>query len=309
MIKYSQDRNTLGDNTMNNDNPILNDYVFKQVFGKQENERILISFLNAMLNGDYNIKSAKVINTEIPRFSEESKTILLDVQVQTDDGSYIDIEVQRSYKPDLIDRMFVYGANMITRYSEKSTGFNNTKCIAIWILDCNMTDFKMFGNDPIIGEFNFRSMIDGSKYLPLEGLKIYPIELRKGTDIENISSYKETWINFLKTSNDESKPEEIEEIHEAYEKVRYTTGSREYVSYMDAYNKAEQLRRNDLLHATNDALKQGLTKGRAEGLAEGKKVGEHKKAIETARNFLKMGLSVEQVAQGTGLTVDEVKNL
>ena len=34
MIKYSQDRNTLGDNTMNNDNPILNDYVFKQVFGK-----------------------------------------------------------------------------------------------------------------------------------------------------------------------------------------------------------------------------------------------------------------------------------
>ena len=47
-----------------------------------------------LLNGDYNIKSAKVINTEIPRFSEESKTILLDVQVQTNDGSYIDIEVQ-----------------------------------------------------------------------------------------------------------------------------------------------------------------------------------------------------------------------
>ena len=298
---------------MNNDNPILNDYVFKQVFGKQENERILISFLNAMLNGDYNIKSAKVINTEIPRFSEESKTILLDVQVQTDDGSYIDIEVQRSYKPDLIDRMFVYGANMITRYSEKSTGFNTTKCIAIWILDCNMPDFKIFGNDPIIGEFNFRSMIDGSKYLPLEGLKVYPIELKKGTEINNISSYKETWINFLKSSRDESKPEEIKEIHEAYEKVKYTTGSREYVSYMDAYLKAEQLRRNDLLHATNDALKKGIEKGLAKGLAKGKKEGlaegEHKKAIETAKKMLSDGLPIETVAKYSGLSAEEIKHI
>jgi predicted transposase/invertase (TIGR01784 family) len=142
--------------------------VFKQVFGKQENERILISFLNAMLNSYYNIKSAKVINSDLPRFSELGRSILLDVQVQTDDGTHIDIEVQRSYKPDLIDRMFVYGANMITRYSEKSTGFNTTKCIAIWILDCNIPSFKMFGKEQVIGEFTFRSMIDGSKYLPIE---------------------------------------------------------------------------------------------------------------------------------------------
>ena len=49
---------------------VASDYVFKQVFGKQENERILISFLNAMLNGDYNIKSAKVIT---PRYQDLRK--------------------------------------------------------------------------------------------------------------------------------------------------------------------------------------------------------------------------------------------
>ena len=76
------------------ENPILNDYVFNQVFGKQENERILISFLNAMLNGEYNIKSVKVITPEMPRPTETTRTVLLDTQVQIDDGSYIDIEVQ-----------------------------------------------------------------------------------------------------------------------------------------------------------------------------------------------------------------------
>ena len=44
---------------------------------------------------------------------------------------------------------------------------------------------------------------------------------------------------------------------------------------------------------------------REKGLVE----GEHKKAIETAKNFLKMGLSIEQVASGTGLTVEELRVL
>ena len=46
-----------------------------------------------------------------------------------------------------------------------------------------------------------------------------------------------------------------------------------------------------------------------EGLAEGLEKGEHKKAIETAKNFLKMGLSVVQVASGTGLSIEEIKEL
>ena len=290
---------------MNNDNPILNDYVFKQVFGKQENERILISFLNAMLNGDYNIKSAKVINSDLPRLSELGRAILLDVQVVTDDGTHIDIEVQQGYRPDLIDRMFVYGANMVTRYNKKSTSYDRTKCIAIWILDCNIPEFSRFEKEPIIGQFCFRSATNGSKYLLLDELIIYPIELRKGTDIENMTSYKEAWIRFLKTSNDISKPEDIEEIHEAYEEMLITAGSDAYRNYVDALEKGDELRRNELYLAK----KESKAEGKKEGLAEGEKKGEHKKAIETARKMLTDGMSIEMVAKYSGLTVEEVIKL
>ena len=44
-------------------------------------------------------------------------------------------------------------------------------------------------------------------------------------------------------------------------------------------------------------------KGKAEGLAE----GENKKAVEVAKNLLKMGLNIEQVSEATGLSPDEVK--
>ena len=37
--------------------------------------------------------------------------------------------------------------------------------------------------------------------------------------------------------------------------------------------------------------------------------GAQQKAIETAKNFISMGLSVEQVAQGTGLSIETVKSL
>ena len=46
-----------------------------------------------------------------------------------------------------------------------------------------------------------------------------------------------------------------------------------------------------------------------EGLSDGIAQGAEQKAIETARNFLSMNLSLEQIAQGTGLSLETVEKL
>ena len=56
-------------------------------------------------------------------------------------------------------------------------------------------------------------------------------------------------------------------------------------------------------HAEGHA--EGMKQGRAEGMKQGR--AEEKKAI--AKQFLAMGLTVEQVAQGSGLSIEEVKGL
>ena len=50
---------------------------------------------------------------------------------------------------------------------------------------------------------------------------------------------------------------------------------------------------------------EGIVEGRAEGRAEG--MSEEK--IATAKRLLAMGLDVKQVAQGAGLSVEEVEKL
>ena len=54
---------------------------------------------------------------------------------------------------------------------------------------------------------------------------------------------------------------------------------------------------------------EGLSDGISQGISQGIAQGEHQKAIETAKKFLAMGISIEQVAQGTGLSVETINNL
>lgn len=60
-------------------------------------------------------------------------------------------------------------------------------------------------------------------------------------------------------------------------------------------------------HATG--LAEGLERGREEGKAEGMQAGERNKAVAIARNLIEAGMSQEEVARMTGLTVEEVRNI
>ena len=55
----------------------------------------------------------------------------------------------------------------------------------------------------------------------------------------------------------------------------------------------------------NNGRKEGREEGRAEGFEEGKKMTQ----IETAKNFLKVGVAPEVIAECVGLSLDFVKSL
>jgi predicted transposase/invertase (TIGR01784 family) len=47
----------------------------------------------------------------------------------------------------------------------------------------------------------------------------------------------------------------------------------------------------------------------SQGISQGISQGAEQAKIETAKNLLNMGLTLKQVAQGTGLTLEEVEKL
>ena len=81
----------------------------------------------------------------------------------------------------------------------------------------------------------------------------------------------------------------------------------------DIDRRVERLKINEIFRSDymmdvlplHDARKAGLKEGMEKGLL----AGERKKAIETAKNFLKKNISAEIIAECTGLSLEEVKRL
>ena len=64
----------------------------------------------------------------------------------------------------------------------------------------------------------------------------------------------------------------------------------------------------NILHtAKEEAERIGLEKGLAEGRAEGRAAGRAEAQLEMARKMLAAGMPVEQIAEFTGLSVEELQ--
>ena len=57
------------------------------------------------------------------------------------------------------------------------------------------------------------------------------------------------------------------------------------------------------------AFAEGVEQGIEQGIEQGFSDGSHQKALETAKNLLDLGLSIENIAQATGLSKAEVESV
>ena len=71
--------------------------------------------------------------------------------------------------------------------------------------------------------------------------------------------------------------------------------------------RAETDYRNAFKYATAKGMAKGMAQGKAEGMAQGKAEGMAQGRADTARRMLARGLSPEQIAEYTDLSLDEIK--
>ena len=65
----------------------------------------------------------------------------------------------------------------------------------------------------------------------------------------------------------------------------------------------------DIAVQREEAYEDGLSKGIKQGISQGMKQGAYQEKLETAKNFLSMGLSIEQISRGTGLSEETLQQL
>ena len=89
------------------------------------------------------------------------------------------------------------------------------------------------------------------------------------------------------------------------------------MAYRDIKNSVDTAKREGIAEGMEigmakgkqEGLAEGMEKGMAKGMEKGRAEGKHEANTETAQRLLAMGLSAEQVAKATQLSLEIIKNL
>jgi len=314
---------------MTREQPLLNpmsDLVFKAIFGREQVEckEILMDFLNAILGlkGEEKITSLIYQNPFNLQKYEEDKLSILDIKVETNKGEIINIEVQLRNADDFRKRSLYYWSKIYAETINSKEHYETLKKTII----VNLVDFNLL-EDTNEYHSEYRLLEKTSHKLLNDDLSIHFLELPKFKMVDNKKEMDESdyWLTFLKDGENE---EVLAFLRERSEKIKMAVDMLEKVSadtlMREEYNAREKARLDEISrinYAKSKGKKEGIEQGRKEGKAEGLEQGleqgieqgleqgleQGKK--EMALNLLNMGLTVEDIAEASGLSVEEIRNL
>ena len=116
--------------------PLLDDYIFKRTFTKDNPNGILRDLLEAIL--DIKINNVQVLNTEIPKDLIDEKASKLDIRAEIDKEKIINIEMQVGYQGYIEKRSTLYMSKNITTQIKVAEQYDLLKpSIVINILNFN----------------------------------------------------------------------------------------------------------------------------------------------------------------------------
>ncbi|MEQ9670490.1 Rpn family recombination-promoting nuclease/putative transposase [Coleofasciculus sp. G2-EDA-02] len=261
------------------------DYAFKKIFGSDQSEDILISFLNAIVyNGESVISSLTIVNPYNPGQVETLKDSYLDIRAILNSGEIVLIEMQVA-RVAAFHKRVTY--NLCKAYANQLASgdyyLEITPVIAVTI-----TDFILFKEShKCIHHFVFKDKESSSEY-PEHELQLIFLELpRFVKKLPELQTLAEKWIYFMTQAQDlEEIPESLAEVT-AIEKAltianqaNLTPAEAEEVS-----RRAMQLRDEigRIKYATEEAREEALEEGRQAGRQAGRQEGRQEGRITEAR--------------------------
>ena len=320
----------------------LNDFLFYKIMGEKGDEIQLLGFLNAVLGktGDDRFTSVEIL--EDKSFTPDvigDKSVTFDVRAVLQSSTRVNVEVQLRNQHNMDKRSLFYWSREYSGSLEAGQDYRELPDV----IAVNIINFNFLG----AGNFHtrFRLREDQERDLVLtKALEIHFIDMVKyrrtgGKDIANDPLSR--WLAWL---DKRSPPELVAEVKKMDSAIRTADDRMVYVSGdKDAIRAYERRAKalSDWTSARNYAIetglakgmKKGLEKGLAEGLEKGMaeglekgmaeglekglekgmekgmSEGAEKAAAEIALNLKKMGLPLDQIAQGTGLSPEFIEKL
>ena len=289
-------------------NLIRFDWAVKRLLRNKANFAILEGFLSELIGEDVKIES--ILEGESNKEDKYQKFNRVDALVQNSKGELIIIEIQNNQEQDYLLRILFGSSILLVNNIDEGMDYAQIKkIISVNIVYFDLgqgNDYVYHGTTEFIGIHNHDilklSKDQESLYHTDIVSKIYPeyyvIKVNQFNDIAKDTL--DEWIYFLKKDEikDEFNAKGLKEAKRQLDILKLSEKERkEYENYI------EQQRYERNLIVSN--FKVGEIQGKAEGKAEGK----IEQQIAMAKKCLQKGMIVEEIADLTGLSIEEIQKL
>lgn len=289
--------------------PLNNDYVFKRVFAHKGNEDILKDFLEAILH--IKIQKIEVQNPELPKNYKEEKKGILDIKIQMNENTLIDVEMQLANEENIDSRSTTYLGKLIANQLHPGDVYTELKkSITICILNFEFFKTNNYHNiarmkfDRATEETYIDMGYEKEEEIATPYMEMHFIELPKFIKKSPEAKTKlEQWLWLLageeeKIEMAKKENEEVKKAVEVLEVMSMDPKERERCESIAMYEFFRQ-----------DAERIKFEKGLKQGREEGKEEGKIEKQKEIAKKLLLENLPIEQIVRVTGLDKKEIEKL
>ena len=280
------------------------DWAIKRLLRQKANFGVLEGFLTVFLGEPITI--VELLESEGNQLSGEDKFNRVDIKARNSKGEIIIIEVQNTRELYYLERILYGVAKAITEHIHLGDSYNEVKkvySISILYFDLGVgNDYLYHGQNQFVGVHTGDRLQIRTKEQNVI-VSRFPSEIFPEYILIRVNEFDKVavtpldeWMRYLKDgiiASDTTTPG----LEEAREKLKYYSMTDQERHAYDEHLNAVMIQ-NDVL---NTAKMEGLMEGRMEGRME--------ERLANARNFKKMGVSPDIIAQATGLSLEEINGL
>ena len=239
------------------------DFAFKRIFGSNRSQKILISFLNAIVYDNQNIiQSLEIIDPYNAGYTSTIKDTYLDVRALLDNGSTVIIEMQ-VLNIEGFEKRVIY--NLAKTYGSQLSLRTEQPRLQPFIT-LIITDFLLFQESgKMINKFRFKEDTEFFNYR--DELTLIFLELPKfNKELSALETLSDKWIYFLKHAPSlEIIPSSLGEVSEIEAALNIANRADLNNQELEELHKQEIFigdRQGEVILAKQEGVKEGEEQGK-----------------------------------------------
>ncbi|HBX44413.1 MAG TPA: hypothetical protein DEG28_00770 [Porphyromonadaceae bacterium] len=270
------------------------DMAFKRIFGQENSKDLLLDFLNDLLKGEKKIESIRLLDKERPPLYHKGREGIYDIACLTEEEEYIIVEMQNAFQEYFYGRALYYLSQIIANQGEQGAKWEFDVKAVYGIFFLNFELGGKLRTDMILADRDTGEQIS-------DKLRFIFVELPFFTKMKTeCITGLDKWIYVLKNM------ENLKEIPFKEEKPIFK--KLEQIADLASLSREERRRYDADLRAYRDHFAQ-INSAKRLGERIGEKKGRTEGKIEVVRNMKAKGLSVDMIADITGLSPAEIEKI